>query len=336
MTADHSPHDSLQRLLFERAGVRAQAVRLDQAWQTILSRHPGLDPAATTLLGESAAAACLLSAALKFDGSVILQLHGDGPLRLLVSECSADLGLRATLRLSEAAIAAGTPLSSDLTELCNQTGQGRFSLVLASRLEHVAPYQGIVQLNDSTLAGVLEDYMQRSEQLPTRLWLAADGQHASGLLIQQMPLTGGKAVQADREESWSRISILANTLTRDELLGLSVEQLLHRLFWEEEPLDMGRGTPVFTCPCSRERVGRMLQSLGWEEVRQILAEQGSVKTSCDFCNADYILGVADCEELFGRPMTGLTDPDVEPEEDEEDLDPSQDPGSPAPPSDRIH
>lgn len=326
--------DHLQRLLFERAGVRAQAVRLDDAWQSIRQRHQNLDPVALTLLGESAAAACLLSAALKFDGSVILQLHGDGPLRLLVSECTADLGLRATLRLSEAAMLSAAPLSPDLGDLCNQTGQGRFSLVLASKLEHVAPYQGIVQLSAPTLSGVLEDYMQRSEQLPTRLWLAADDQHASGLLIQQMPLTGGKAVQADREESWSRISILASTLTREELLTLNVDDLLHRLFWEEAPLDLGRGRPVFSCPCSRDRVGRMLQTLGWAEVRDILAEQGSVKTSCDFCNSDYVFGVADCESLFGRPMTGLTDPDGDLEEDEPD--PELNPGSPAPPSDQIH
>lgn len=297
--------DELIKLHFAQAGAKAQLVRLDHSWQQVLSRHPDLSPALCGLLGQMSAASCMLSASLKFNGSVMLQIHGDGPVRLAVAECSARMGVRATLKLRsdwQSSLPAELLDQSEpsLQPLVNQTGQGRFSLVLDTKQPDQRPYQGIVSLNDESIAAAIESYMGQSEQLATRLWLAADQQSACGLLLQQMPLEGGHAAaeRATQHEHWERLVMLADTLGPAEMLATAPQELAHRLFWEEQAMLLQSQLVQFECPCSRARVGRMLAGLGQTEIESILAEQGQVLVHCDFCNSPYPFDAVDCAQLF--------------------------------------
>jgi len=297
--------DELIKLHFAQAGAKAQLVRLDRSWQQVLSRHPDLSPALCGLLGQMSAASCMLSASLKFNGSVMLQIHGDGPVRLAVAECSAQMGVRATLKLRsdwQSSLPAELLDQSEpsLQPLVNQSGQGRFSLVLDTKQPDQRPYQGIVSLNDESIAAAIESYMGQSEQLATRIWLAADQQSACGLLLQQMPLEGGHAAaeRATRHEHWERLVMLADTLGPAEMLATAPQELAHRLFWEEQAMLLQSQLVQFACPCNRARVGRMLAGLGQTEIESILAEQGQVLVHCDFCNSPYAFDAVDCAQLF--------------------------------------
>ncbi len=294
-------------------------VRLTDAWQDILQRREqagGYPAAVTELLGELTAAAALMQANIKFNGALILQIQGDGPVKLAVAEVQPDLSLRATATVT-GEVAADAPLS----HMVNLTNQGRCAITLdpKDRLPGQQPYQGVVPLFDDRrekiekLSEVIEHYMLQSEQLDTRLVLAANDKVAAGLLIQRLPmqgaanLSGGGAIRGDedeigRNEDYNRIAILAASLKREELLELDVDTILRRLFWEEElrrfePLAGAEG-PRFACSCSRERVSSMLNSLGSDEVESILAEQGQVEVGCDFCGAQYRFDPVDAAQIF--------------------------------------
>ena len=294
-------------------------VRLTGAWQDILKRREqagGYPQPVVELLGEMTAAATLMQANIKFNGALILQIMGDGPVKLAVAEVQPDLSLRATATVT-GEVAAAAPLS----QMVNLNNLGRCAITLdpKDRLPGQQPYQGVVPLyGDSQeklekLSEVIEHYMLQSEQLDTRLVLAANDQVAAGLLIQRLPMQGeanlssGGAIRRDedeigRNEDYNRIAILAASLKREELLELDAETVLRRLFWEEdlrrfEPLAGAQG-PRFACSCSRERVSSMLRSLGHEEVESILAEQGQVEVGCDFCGAQYRFDPVDAAQVF--------------------------------------
>lgn len=294
-------------------------VRLTDAWQDILQRRQqagGYPAAVTELLGEMAAAATLMQANIKFNGALILQVQGDGPVRLAVAEVQPDLALRATATV-KGEVADGVPLS----HMVNVNNQGRCAITLdpKDRLPGQQPYQGVVPLFGDRreklekLSEVIEHYMLQSEQLDTRLVLAANDRVAAGLLIQRLPLqgeanlSGSGAVRRDEDqiganEDYNRIAILAGSLKREELLELDAETILRRLFWEEdvrrfEPLTGEQG-PRFACTCSRERVASMLRGLGTDEVESVLAEQGQVEVGCDFCGAQYRFDPVDAAQLF--------------------------------------
>ena len=302
--------------------VRGMLVRLTDAWQDILARRAantqtGPYPAPVRqLLGEMAAAGVLMQGNIKFNGALILQIFGDGPVKVGVVEVQPDFSLRATCtQVGE--VAEGATLS----QMVNLHNQGRCAITLdpKDRMPGQQPYQGVVPLFGDqgekleNLSEVLEHYMLQSEQLDTVLVLAADDKVASGLLIQRLPVEGegnlaGKSDSVAREavlgesEDFSRIAILAKSLKREELLTLDAETILHRLFWEEplarfEPL-LGEAGPRFACSCSRERVGQMIRSLGTAEVESILAEQGQVEVGCDFCGAQYRFDPVDAAGLF--------------------------------------
>lgn len=313
----------LHKFLFDGLPVRGMIVRLTDAWTEILSRRAAntetgnYTPAVRELLGEMAAAGVLMQSNIKFQGALIFQIQGDGPVKLAVAEVQSDLSLRATATIPGTVTEEMTSLSS----LVNVNGKGRCAITLdpKMRLPGQQPYQGIVPLNGEhgqkleKLSDVLEQYMRHSEQLDTTLVLAANDQVAAGLLIQRMPVKGeanleaaqGADVDADQmdvNEEYNRISTLAASLTRDELLTLDVDTILRRLFWEEKVLRFvplqGDDGPRFACTCSRERVSNMLRGLGEEEVQSVIDERGLVEVGCEFCGKQYRYDSVDAAQLF--------------------------------------
>ena len=302
-----------------QAHVLVGLVRLDDAWREILQRREtagGYPPEVMQLLGEMTAAAALMQSNIKFNGALVLQIFGDGPLKLAVAEVQPDLSLRATATLA-AAGPEGVQAGASLSELVNQNNLGRCAITLdpKDRLPGQQPYQGVVPLFGDQheklekISEVLEHYMLQSEQLDTRLVLAANGEVAAGLLIQRLPVKGqgnleGQLDQQANEdeiglnEHYNRIAILASTLKPEELLTLDVDTILRRLFWEESITRFEPLTPSFACSCSRERVGNMLRGLGVAEVESILAERADVEVACEFCGKQYSFDPVDAAQLF--------------------------------------
>jgi molecular chaperone Hsp33 len=298
--------DRLQRFMLRGAAVRGEIVSLDSAWSEIVQRHD-LPSSVRDRLGELAAAALLLSATLKFDGKLILQIHGDGPVTLFVVECDVSGSFRATVKLREGASIAP---DADLAALVNAHGRGRFVVTLdpSGKSPNRQAYQSIVPFEGRSVAAVLERYMQRSEQIPTRLWLAADGRRAAGLLLQQLPAEGGHdAVVEDGEladaDGWNRLGKLAETLGQREMLDLTSNNVLKRLFWQEHLHAFDERSCRFSCSCSREKVSAMLKMLGKGEIDQILAERSDVEVHCDFCNRPYVFDAVDCTAMFSAAVT---------------------------------
>ena len=311
MSSSDLQNGELHKFIFEGLPVRGVLVRLTGAWTDILARRAqsgGYPAPVRQLLGEMTAAAALMQAGIKFNGSLILQMQGDGPVALAVAEAQPDLSLRAT-----AQITGEIPENARLEALLNLDGRGRCAITLdpKDRQPGQQAYQGVVPLHGDrgeplqNLSEVLEHYMLQSEQLDTRLVLAADDHVAAGLLIQRLPIEGegnlGGRSNEDEiglNESFNRIAHFAATLTQEELLTLDTPTILHRLFWEEELRLFEPMTPRFACTCSRERVGRMLVSLGSEEVESVLAEQGQVEVTCEFCGQRQTFDPVDAAELF--------------------------------------
>jgi molecular chaperone Hsp33 len=293
--------DRLLKFTFRDAPVRAEVVRLDDSWRQIVTRH-GYPAAVSRLLGEMTAAAALLSSTIKFAGRLIIQIHGDGPVRLLVVECQDDLAVRATAKLAPDAVIAD---DAGLRELVNVGGRGRCAITLDPRDPQPGqqPYQGVVPLEGDTIAASLQGYMRQSEQLDTRFWLAADAQAAAGVLLQRLPGEGGRARAVTDEDAWDRANALAATLTHEELTLLTSEQIVRRLFWQEALEQFAPRTPRFSCTCSRARIGRMLMSLGRPECDDIVAEQSAITVDCDFCNARYAFDAVDVAHLFATGTT---------------------------------
>ncbi|MCA0243979.1 MAG: Hsp33 family molecular chaperone HslO [Proteobacteria bacterium] len=302
----------LHKFLFDGLPVRGMLVRLTEGWTEALRRREtaGAQPAEVrALLGEMAAAAVLMQANIKFNGALVLQIFGDGPVKLAVAEAQPDLSFRCTAK-----VVGEVPAGARLEALLNVHGNGRCAITLdpQERLPGRQPYQGVVPLHGDRreplqqVSAVLEHYMLQSEQLDTRLVLAADDQVAAGLLIQRLPVQGAANLEAAERnedliglsEGYNRIALLAGTLTREELLSLDAQTLLHRLFWEErltryEPLQ-----PRFACRCSRERVRGMLLGLGRAESEGLIAERGLVEVGCDFCGLQYRFDAVDVGEMF--------------------------------------
>lgn len=291
-------HDSLLKFMFDRTPVRGEVVSLQSPWQHIVALHDFPAPV-RTMLGEMLAASALLSSTLKFDGALIMQLQGDGPVKLLVAECHADLGMRATAKIANGArIADDAPLQS----LVNQRGHARMAITLdpRERLPGQQAYQGIVPVEGDSVATMLESYMLRSEQLETRLWLACDERSACGMLMQRMPTDGGvsQAWEED-DDTWQRTLHLCETVQREELLSLAPEDIVRRLFWQEEGTRLFKPRAArFSCSCSRRKVGDMLLTLGRDEVDEVLAEFGTVQVNCEYCNARYEFDPVDVAQLF--------------------------------------
>lgn len=280
--------DFSQRFLFDDSDIRGELVGLHDSYRHVLAKHDYPQPVAQ-LLGELLAAASLLLGTLKFDGLLILQAKSSGAVPLLMVECSSDGHVRGIARYHTEQISADVGLSELMPDG-----------VLAMTIDPKAGqrYQGIVELNGATLAECLSNYFATSEQLPTRFWLAADGQRARGLLLQQLPADRLKEPE-ERAASWQHAATLADTLQLEELLGLDNETLLHRLY-HQEPLRLFEPRELeFRCSCSRERSGRALISLGQADAEVLVQEHGGqVEIDCQFCNERYAFDAADVAQLF--------------------------------------
>lgn len=277
--------DQIQRILFEQIDVRGVVAGLDASYQEVLARHD-YPPVLQRLLGEMLAAVSLLSITLKFEGRLLLQAQGEGNVSLLMAECNHHQHLRAIARYE-----GEVDESLAFNELLEK---GRIALTIEP--EQGQRYQGVVPLEEDTLAGCLQAYFEQSEQLGTSIQLTADGNRAAGLMLQVLP------AEETGDEDWSRVSMLASTLSDDELLNLDNEALLFRLFHEEtcrlyEPQPL-----VFQCDCSRERSAEALKFMTEDELLDILEEQnGLIDVGCQFCNQQYHFDETDIRALFSEP-----------------------------------
>jgi molecular chaperone Hsp33 len=278
--------DSLQRFIFEGVPVRGEIVHLDATWRAVLDRHAYPEPLRAAI-GELMAAAALLSATLKFTGSLIMQVQATGAVKLIVVECTSEQTMRATAKWD------GELPASGFREL---VGNGRFVITIAPTGAKQT-YQGIVDLEGPSVAAMLEHYMTTSEQLETRLWLAADSQQAAGMLLQRVP----GAEEAD-PDVWNRAVKLGETVTAGELLKLPARQVIRRLYHAEDIRVFEARVVSFRCSCSRERVVNMLRLLGRQEVKSILDERATVEVSCEFCNRHYAFDAVDAEQVFAAEV----------------------------------
>ena len=278
--------DSLQRFIFDKAPIRGELVHLDESWRSVIDRHNYPDNL-RDFMGELTAAAVLLAATLKLKGSLILQIMGKGAIKLLVVECSGEMKLRATAKW------AGDLAQGSFSEL---VGEGQFVITLDPK-DGGQTYQGIVELNGASVAEILQNYMSRSEQLETHLCLAADGQHAAGMLLQKLPENDDQPEDYD-PDTWQRAVILADTLKAEELLTLPSKTLIDRLYHEDDIRLFEAQQVAFSCSCSRDNVARMLKMLGKEEVDSILAERENIEVHCEFCNQRYEFDRVDAEIMF--------------------------------------
>lgn len=278
--------DTLQRFLFEDNAVRGELVHLDATYRAIRDNHE-YPPPVRALLGEALAASALLSGSIKAHDSLIVQIQASGPVHLVVAQCTSQRSLRGVARWT-GAVAPG-----DLEALC---GTGRLAITIDPGRGQER-YQGLVALSGRSVGHAIETYFEQSEQLPTRLWVACDGERAAGMLVQSLP---GHRADPD---AWNRIQLLAGTVRPDELLGFSLDELRRKIFPEEDVRVFDPQRTTYHCTCSREAIGAVLRSLGRAEVEEALAELGDLTVTCEFCNRRYVFDPVDVEAVLAGEST---------------------------------
>lgn len=284
-----SVQDQLHRYLFENVAVRGELVNVSQTWREIVENHDYSEPV-KNLMGELLVATSLLTATLKFDGDITVQLQGDGPLSLAVINGNNRQELRGVARVKEE-IAPGSSLKQ-------MVGNGY--LVITISPEKGERYQGVVGLEADTLAGCLEDYFMRSEQLPTRLFIRTNETGAAGILLQVLP------AQEPHLDDFNHLATLTETVKSEELIEMPATDVLWRLYHQEEATVFDPTTVSFKCTCSRERCGEVLKTLPIEEVDEILEEDGEIDMHCDYCGAHYVYDAVDIAAIRNSP-TGSSD-----------------------------
>jgi molecular chaperone Hsp33 len=284
-----SDPDRVRRFVLERHPIRGHDVRLSRAWQE-LREHQDYPPAVQQLVGEAVAAVVLLAATLKFDGTLTLQLQGKGLVNLLVAQCTHDFKVRGMARHDPIGDAAG---------FRSLAGDGTI-IVTVEAADRGSSYQGVVPITGDSLAESLEAYFLQSEQIPSRVLLAATSGVVSGMLVQRMPGEGGKQPvdPAALESAWMKVDHAFAALSGKELLEDDVESRLVKMFGDDQVRVFGGHAVRHECRCSRERVANVLRSLGAEEVRSVIAEQGSCTVTCEFCQKPYKFDAIDVEQLF--------------------------------------
>ncbi len=295
-----SDHDQLHRFIIENTHVRGEIVHLNASWQAVLARY-NYPKNVRQVLGEAFAACALLSATIKYEGSLILQIRGNGPLHLLVVQATSKGTLRGLARWDDKVPAKG---------LKNIFGEGHMAITI--KPPSGEPYQGIVTLQGERVQDAIEAYFKQSEQLNTRLWLAANETACSGFLLQELPeenhndktCNSNDQQQKQHQHNWQHAEALGSTISRDELLDLSTKEILHRLFHEDD-IRLFESSPLsFRCNCSKERIDKTIISLGRHEANEIIQEQGNIQIDCEFCNAHYAYDRVDVESLFASTPSG--------------------------------
>jgi molecular chaperone Hsp33 len=285
--------DTLHRFIFENTPVRGNIANLTNTFQLALNKQQ-LPAGLKRALGELMAASALLTATLKMNGSLVLQIQSKGVLKLLVVECTSDFGIRATAKWNGEI--------GDEQNLFDLIEHGQFVITLDPK-DGGQTYQGIVPIEGNDISTILENYMLRSEQIDTKIWLASDGKSAAGMLLQKLPDTMNQVSRSDESvehdvDAWNRVGHLADTITNEELLDLDTETLLHRLFHEEDVRLFEASNTKFFCSCTRTSVANMLRMLGNDEINEILEEQGKIEVNCDFCNTHYQFDKVDAAQLM--------------------------------------
>ena len=281
--------DLRQRFYFAHSPVRGEIVQLTQTLDDIFKKHD-YPLAIRTLLGELLTASVLLTATLKLEGRLSLQARGNGALKMMMAECNHHHEIRGIAQLDEHAT-----FTHDAS-LKNCLGEG--ILVITLEPEHGQRYQGVVPLEGETISRCLESYFSQSEQLPTRLWLASDATHAAGLLLQALP----QSQDDEDEDRWPRVVQLTQTLKSAELLELSTDEVLYRLYHEESVTLPDAEKISFACTCSRENTANALVSIGQAECDDIIEEQGDIRLNCQFCHTEYVFTARDINLLFQRQV----------------------------------
>ena len=291
-----SNKDLAQRFIFDNADIRGEIISLNESLTASLAAH-NYPVNVKALLGELVAAAVLLSSTLKFEGILSLQAKGDGPLSLLMVECTDQRTFRALARWDEE---NGDKLTA--SGLQGLLGSGQ--LVMTIDPHKGNRYQGIVPLHHETIAAGLNDYFKQSEQLPTQFWLTSNGDSATGMLLQALPVNLEKDEKV-RAETWQRVSVLAETVTEQEMLELDHETLLTRLFHDENARLFDGEKVEFNCNCSRPRSAQIILNIGQEEAESIIAEQGEISMGCQFCSQNYVFTGKEVAEIFSgqQPKT---------------------------------
>jgi len=287
--------DLVRRFTLERHPIRGHAVRLSNAWQS-LREHQDYPPAVQQLLGEAVGAVLLLAATLKFDGTLTLQMQGKGLVNLLVAQCTHDFRVRGMARHDPVARMEGGGEAG----FRSLAGEGQI-VVTVEATDRASSYQGVVPITGNSLAESLEAYFEQSEQLPTRVLLAASAGVVAGMLVQRIPGVGGTQVQIDDtalDAAWQKADDAMSSLDRATLLEDDVEQRLVNMFGVDEVRVFSGHEVKFECRCSRERVANVLRSLGVDEVRSVIAEQGTCTVTCEFCQKPYKFDAIDVEHLF--------------------------------------
>lgn len=279
--------DKINRFLFDKANIRGEICSLDDVWKLIQSHH-NYPEIIRQYLGEIIAASVLLSATLKFEGSMTIQASGDGALTLMVVECRNDFGVRGVAKYQEAMI---NDAMIDETDIKSLLGDGNL-IITIEQSKTKERYQGIVTLEGNSIADFLEGYLERSEQLETKIFLASDENGAGGLLLQQLP------GQHEEGDDWDRITHLGSTIKPEELLTLDAKEILHRLYHEEDVRLFDPEAVYFKCTCSRDKVTNMLRSISHQEASDIIKEQGNISVDCEFCGKTYQFDEIDIAGIY--------------------------------------
>lgn len=282
-------NDVLHRYLFQQADVRGELVKLEKSYQHILS-SAAYPEAIQTLLGEMMAATSLLTATLKFEGDISLQLQGEGALKYAVINGTHDQKLRGVARWDEQL----SEFPSDFQSLLSKG-----VMVITITPDEGERYQGMVSLDQPTLAECLEHYFAQSEQLATKVMLrtrGGDNPQAAGMLLQVLPTSSESTRKSDRPE-FDHLDQLTQTMTDDELFDLPVLDVLHRLYHQEEVELYPEQAVVFECSCSREKSAAALANVDKQELLDIVAEDGAIQMHCQYCGAEYSFDAIDVEAI---------------------------------------
>ncbi|MFK8018612.1 MAG: Hsp33 family molecular chaperone HslO [Pseudomonadales bacterium] len=299
--------DSLHRFQLENLHVRGEWLSLSNSWQDI-QNTADYPPAVKQVLGEALVAIGLLADSLKFDGSLVLQIHGTAPVSMLVVQATSEGSIRgmANWEGDIANNASFKDLFQPATRENSEASQAIMAISVEPNSTRSERYQSLVPLEGKSLMECLTHYFAQSEQLNTRLWLAVDDKTAAGLMLQSLPSEETEQSERSQLDGWEHACILADTIKNQELLELPSQDLLHRLYHEEDLRIYDAKRVRFDCSCSHEKVERAIRSIGEEAAESILVEQGNISTSCDFCNTNYVLDRIDVARLFSSAAVNVS------------------------------